>query len=134
MAYASYTPKGEFALVLRKRAGKYIKALREAQQLTQVQLAEKVGQRYFTMVSQIETGAGRVPPEAYYKWAEALRVPVDEFVKKLLSYYDPYTYSAIFQPPIKKRKTDTQQLELLVDGKTLNELALEEKLGETGRG
>lgn len=126
MAFTSYTPKGEYAKMLRLRAGKFIKTLREDAKMNQVQLAEAVGLQYFTMVSQVETGKARVPPESLQKWATALRIPVDELAKKLLSYYDPYTYAAIFQPPVKKRESKGQ-LELLVDGKPIEELMLEEK-------
>ena len=117
MAFASYTPKGEYAKMLRKRAGAYVKALREDAKLNQVQLAERVGLQYFTMVSQVETGKARVPTESYHKWASALNVPVDEFVKKLLSYYDPYTYAALFTVPVDKRNLEPEPM---IDGKPLS--------------
>lgn len=116
MAHASYTPKGEFAKMLRKRAGKYVKDLREDAKLTQVQLAERVGIKYFTFVSQVERGDTRVPPESFHKWASALHVPLDEFAKKLLSYYDPYTYAAIFTTKVLKRG---EQPEVLIDGEPI---------------
>lgn len=118
MAFASYTPKGELAKMLRKRAGKYIKERREDLKMTQVQLADRVGIKYFTFVSQVERGDTRVPPESLHKWAAALDLPIAEFSKKLLSYYDPYTYAAIFTEPVTKRGAPA----VLVDGEPLGDI------------
>jgi len=46
-------------------AGASLKRLREDAELTQRDLSMKVGFDYYTMVSQIETGAVRLPAE---KW------------------------------------------------------------------
>lgn len=100
----AHTPKGEYALLLRKRAGAYIRTLRQDQQLTQQQFAEKVGQAYFTMISQVERGTTRLPPESMKLWAEVLRVDLTEFAKKLLSFYEPYYYANIFQKPVPKKE------------------------------
>lgn len=97
------TPKGEYAQLLRKRAGAYIRTLRQDAQLTQQQFAERVGQKYFTMISQVERGTSRLPPESLKIWAEVLNVDLSEFAKKLLSYYEPYHYAAIFEKPVPKR-------------------------------
>ena len=59
---------------LRRKAGQWLKAGREAAGLTQAELAEKVGLRYYTFVSQVESGLGRVPIEAQGAWAAALNL------------------------------------------------------------
>lgn len=82
--------------VLRRAAGGWIRDLRIARGLTQRQLADAVGIAYYTFVSQIEAGKGRVPPESYEVWATALDVPLVEFVRTLMAYYDPYTHRALF--------------------------------------
>ena len=81
---------------LRKEAGRWLKELREARGLSQRNLAEKVGAEYYTFISQIEAGRGRIPPDRYLHWARALGVDSRQFVQTLLRYYDPVTYSILF--------------------------------------
>ncbi|MBU2091936.1 MAG: helix-turn-helix domain-containing protein, partial [Alphaproteobacteria bacterium] len=82
--------------LLRQEAGLWLKQLRETRKLTQRELAERVNINYYTFISQIEAGKGRVPPESYQLWADALGVERVSFVKHLLGYYDPFTYRALF--------------------------------------
>jgi transcriptional regulator with XRE-family HTH domain len=82
--------------VLRRDAGQWLKQLREARGLSQRDLAEKVGVEYYTFISQVESGRGRIPPDRYRVWADALDVPAREFVRKLMRYYDPVTYRILF--------------------------------------
>jgi transcriptional regulator with XRE-family HTH domain len=81
---------------LRKSAGDWLKKRRQAVGLSQADLAERLGFRYYTFVSQIENGFGRVPTESMAAWAEALGLPPAEFATKLLQYYDPTLYSLLF--------------------------------------
>lgn len=81
---------------LRKEAGIWIKGLREKKGLSQRELADQTGTEYYTFVSQLETGRGRIPPESYIKWANALGVEPKAFVKTLLQFYEPVTYDLLF--------------------------------------
>jgi transcriptional regulator with XRE-family HTH domain len=81
---------------LRQSAGHWLRELREQQGLSQRELAEKVGAEYYTFISQLECGRGRIPPDRYLVWARALRVEPREFVLRLMSYYDPVTFDIIF--------------------------------------
>lgn len=81
---------------LRREAGKWLRALREQRNLSQRQLAHLVGVEYYTFISQLETGRGRIPPDKYRVWAAALGVPPRDFVKRLFRYYDPLTYEILF--------------------------------------
>jgi transcriptional regulator with XRE-family HTH domain len=81
---------------LRKQAGLYIRQLRLAAGLSQLDLAQRLKLQYYTFISQIENGAARVPPESLDEFAAALGVASREFAKTLLSFYDPWTYRAIF--------------------------------------
>jgi transcriptional regulator with XRE-family HTH domain len=83
--------------VLRRDAGLWLKQLREAQGLSQRDLAEMVGVEYYTFISQVESGRGRIPPDRYRAWSDALRVPTKDFVTKLMRYYDPVTYRILFE-------------------------------------
>jgi len=81
---------------LRCEGGRYLRELREARGLSQRQLAALIGVEYYTFVSQIETGRGRIPPDSYRIWAEALGVEVKDLVRNLMRYYDPVTHDILF--------------------------------------
>ncbi|MDO9430791.1 MAG: helix-turn-helix transcriptional regulator [Pseudomonadota bacterium] len=81
---------------LRQEAGRWLKASREAAGLTQAELAERVGLRYYTFVSQVESGLGRVPIETQGAWAEAVGLNPAEFARTLLRYYEPELYRLLF--------------------------------------
>lgn len=81
---------------LRQEAGRWLKAAREAGGLTQAELAERVGLRYYTFVSQVESGVGRVPIEGQAAWAEALGLDPAEFARTLLRYYEPELHRLLF--------------------------------------
>jgi transcriptional regulator with XRE-family HTH domain len=81
---------------LRSKAGHWLRELRETRGLSQRELAKKVGAEYYTFISQLEHGRGRIPPDRYLVWADALGVEPSDFVRGLMSYYDPVTYQIIF--------------------------------------
>jgi transcriptional regulator with XRE-family HTH domain len=81
---------------LRRTAGAWLRELREKRGLSQRQFALLVGAEYYTFISQLETGRGRIPPDRYRQWAEALGVEPSGFVRTLMKYYDPVTYGILF--------------------------------------
>jgi transcriptional regulator with XRE-family HTH domain len=81
---------------LRRAAGEWLRKLREQRGLSQRDLAKLVGVEYYTFISQLEMGRGRVRADRYKQWADALGVPHKVFVKTLLRYYDPVTYDLLF--------------------------------------
>lgn len=80
----------------RREGGIWLRELREQRGLSQRQLADAVGLDYYTFVSQLETGRGRIPPDRYATWARALGVEPRWFVTNLLRFYDPITYAVLF--------------------------------------
>ena len=80
----------------RKDGGVWLKQLRVSAGLSQRQLAQKVGADYYTFISQLENGRGRVPPDRYREWAEALDIPAHTFVYNLMRFYDPGTFAILF--------------------------------------
>jgi transcriptional regulator with XRE-family HTH domain len=86
-------------LELRQQAGRWLRELREARGLSQRGLADRVGAEYYTFISQLESGRGRIPPDRYTAWATALEVDPRIFVQTLMRYYDPVTYEIIFSDP-----------------------------------
>lgn len=87
---------GQSSKDLRFQAGVWLKARREAAGLSQRDVAERVGVLYYTFVSQIEIGRGRIPSERYEAWARALGLAPRDFAKTMLSFYEPATYQLIF--------------------------------------
>jgi transcriptional regulator with XRE-family HTH domain len=86
----------EEAKKLRKQAGIYLRGLRVDAGLSQAQVAKAIGWEYFTMVSQVERGLTRVPPELLGKYAGVVQADRQEFTKTLLKLYDPHVYKALF--------------------------------------
>ncbi len=81
---------------LRKRVGVWLQGLREARGLSQRQLAVALGIDYYTFISQVESGRGRIPPDRYAAWCAALGVEMKPFVRVLMRHYDPMTYECLF--------------------------------------
>jgi hypothetical protein len=51
---------------------------------------------YYTFISQIEAGRGRVPADRLRDWSEALEMDPKEFAITLMQYYDPYSFDMIY--------------------------------------
>jgi transcriptional regulator with XRE-family HTH domain len=83
-------------LELRQQAGRWLRELREARGLSQRGLADRVGAEYYTFITQIEAGRGRIPPDRYAAWATALGVEAKAFVQTVMRFYDPVTYEIVF--------------------------------------
>jgi len=82
---------------LRKQAGAWLKGLRAKAGLSQIELAAKLELKYYTFISQVENGFGRVPTESMEAWARALNTDPAEFARKLVSYYDPELHRLLFE-------------------------------------
>lgn len=91
-----YRLNNDTAKRMRRLCGMYIKGLRIDAGLTQAQVAKALNYEYYTMISQIEMGKARIPPEDYPQWASLLKVDLSEFAKTILFYMDPFTHHAIF--------------------------------------
>jgi transcriptional regulator with XRE-family HTH domain len=94
MHYARSEPE---ARLLRKKAGSWLKELRSAAGLSQMALAERLNLKYYTFISQVENGFGRVPTDTMEAWAAALDIPAPEFARTLLSFYDPELHRLLFE-------------------------------------
>jgi transcriptional regulator with XRE-family HTH domain len=81
----------------RAALGQWLKRLREEQGLSQRELADRLNLDYYTFISQLENGRGRIPVHRYTEWATALGQNPRSFVKTLLSYYEPTTYRVLFE-------------------------------------
>jgi transcriptional regulator with XRE-family HTH domain len=92
-----FAKAGPQAKLLRKQAGDWLKELRGKAGLSQVELAQQLGFRYYTFISQVENGFGRVPTESMEAWARALGTDPSAFARKLLSYYEPELHRLLFE-------------------------------------
>lgn len=81
---------------LRKKAGLWLRKKREAAGLSQRELASQIGVDYYTFISQLESGRGKVPADRYEAYANALDVAPRDFAMTMLRYNDPHIYSLIF--------------------------------------
>lgn len=98
MTSLSISPKGRDDLgALRRECGQWLKDKREAAGLSQREIAAKVGIEYYTFISQIEAGRGRVPPERYEAYALGLGVDPREFTKTMLRYNEPIVFELLFK-------------------------------------
>lgn len=77
--------------------GLWLKALREEQELSQRELADRLSLDYYTFISQLENGRGKIPSHRYAEWAVALGQEPRQFVKTLLRYYEPSTFQILFE-------------------------------------
>ena len=87
---------GKRTLDLRKQAGIWLRARRTELGLSQRELARRVKVEYYTFISQIEAGRGRVPAERLSDWSKALEMDPKEFAVNIMRYYDPYVYEMVF--------------------------------------
>lgn len=83
--------------LMRKQAGAWLKELRARAGLSQIELAQRLGFKYYTFISQIENGYGRVPTESMETWAVSLSADPTAFARQLLSYYEPELHRLLFE-------------------------------------
>jgi transcriptional regulator with XRE-family HTH domain len=81
----------------RKNAGAWLKDLRNRAGLSQIDLAAKLGLKYYTFISQVENGFGRVPTDQIEGWATALGQEPSSFARTLLAHYDPEMHRLLFE-------------------------------------
>src|SRR5688572_13461369 len=82
---------------LRKQAGAWLQERRKTAGLSQIELAQRLGLKYYTFISQVENGFGRVPADSMEAWAHALGVAPAEFARRLLAYYEPELHKLLFE-------------------------------------
>jgi transcriptional regulator with XRE-family HTH domain len=81
---------------LRKKAGTWLRSMRCELGLSQRELARRVNMDFYTFISQIESGRGRIPADRLRDWSEALEVDPKEFAINLMQYYDPHSFDMIY--------------------------------------
>ena len=91
------TSRNKATINLKKEAGLWLKEQRLRAGLSQIDLAGRLGLRYYTFISQIENGYGRVPYQSMADWARALGIEPGQFARALLGYYEPALYRLLFE-------------------------------------
>jgi transcriptional regulator with XRE-family HTH domain len=97
MARARQAERSLSSAELRKRAGSWLKARRKAAGLSQIELAQRLGLKYYTFISQVENGFGRVPSDSMEAWARALGVSPRHFARALIAFYEPELHRLLFE-------------------------------------
>lgn len=93
-----HSAKGREESKLRRReAGAWLKQLRQRAGMSQMQLADRLGYKYYTFIAQVENGHGRVPTEGMEAWSLALGEEPSAFARHLLSYHDPELHRLLFE-------------------------------------
>jgi transcriptional regulator with XRE-family HTH domain len=80
---------------LRRDIGVWLREARQRAGYSQSDLARALGLEYYTFISQIENGRGRIPSTRYADWADTLNIPRREFALRMVQHYDPHTYELI---------------------------------------
>lgn len=81
----------------RKEAGAWLKGLREKAGLTQMDLAVRLGVKYYAFISQVETGFTRLPTQKVEAWANAVGADPPLFAARLLSFYEPELHRVLYE-------------------------------------
>ena len=81
---------------LRKMAGDWLKQRRADAEMSQADLAARLGLKYYTFISQVENGFSRVPIEIMGAWASELGLEQAAFARHLLMYYEPELHRLLF--------------------------------------
>lgn len=92
---AASSTDGDVLKELRRKLGRWLKSRREERGLTQADLALELNLRYYSFVSQVENGIGRIPQDLYAPWADALQVEAEEFGWTVLSHLEPGLFKMI---------------------------------------
>ena len=93
-----HSAKGpEEAKLRRREAGARLKELRQRAGMSQMQLADRLGYKYYTFIAQVENGHGRVPTDGMEAWSLALGEEPSSFARYLLAFYDPELHRLLFE-------------------------------------
>lgn len=103
---ASAKGNSDLAHDYKRRAGAYIRSLREERGLTQAQVAAHLG-KVFTFVSSLETGYANIPPEQYEPLIEILGADPHEFALQMCRWSNPWLFMLLFP---EQRKTVEKEL------------------------
>ena len=66
--------RGKETANLKVQAGSWLREQRQKAGLSQIDLANRLGMKYYTFISQIENGYGRVPSQSMAEWGRALGI------------------------------------------------------------
>jgi transcriptional regulator with XRE-family HTH domain len=75
-----------------KEGGRWLRKLRIDADLSQAELAHRLGIKHYSYISQIETGVSRLPIDKLEAWARTLNVDPAPFAASFMSFYEPELY------------------------------------------
>lgn len=119
-------------LRLREECGVWLRQKREAAGISQRELARQLGFDYYSFISQIESGKGRVPTDQIAAWAKLVNVEPRVFARTMLKYYDPINHQLLFgDTEISKGESTTSGAQRADDmglGLSANVVPLDERI------
>ena len=62
-----------------------------------MELADRLGIKYYAFISQVENGFSRVPNDKMEAWAQTLGVRPSHFAKRLISFYEPELHRVLYE-------------------------------------
>jgi transcriptional regulator with XRE-family HTH domain len=91
--------------------GEFLRLRRQSlgEQYTQAHVADLIGYKNRTAMSNIEMGWAKITSEFFQKWASVLKLPLDKFAAMLLYFYEPVLYDLLATHKAEKRSTFTQE-------------------------
>lgn len=113
MTHQQYDRSSYHARIARAKAGQVIKEYRTKKGLTQRDLSDALNLKYYTFISQVENGQGRLPPNLWVKTAKALGIDVSEFAHEMLSFYDPHAHAALMAKEYNEHERDPTEEEIV---------------------
>ena len=78
--------------------------------MTQLELANRLGFKYYAFVSQVEIGFARLPTEKIEAWAKEVGVDPAWFAWRLLAYYEPELHRVLYNRAHRRDRSGVMRL------------------------
>jgi transcriptional regulator with XRE-family HTH domain len=84
-----------FSTELRRGAGRYLRSLRDAAEITQDDAAKAIGYEFGSQISRVEVGLSYLNEDRLELAAKVYGANPEEFAETMLQYYSPYLYKML---------------------------------------
>lgn len=98
-------------LEAQKQAGAWLRHTRNRLDLRQMDVAKALGLKYYTAISQIESGKIKLSSVHFEALARLFGITPRAFARKMLVYYNSHTFRALFGEPTANDLSVFEELE-----------------------